>query len=481
MTKVVKQNITENFALYNGDSCEIIKGIPDNVIDYSIFSPPFASLYTYSNSERDMGNCKNDKEFYQHFDFLVQDMFRITKPGRLISFHCMNLHTLKSRDGFIGIKDFRGDLIKLFEKNGWIFHSEVVIWKDPVTAMQRTKAIGLLHKQIMKDSCVSRQGLPDYVVTMRKPGNNPEPVNGAFNCYTGEPENEPKDEYLGDFEPLNRYSINVWQRYASPVWMDIRQNRTLNKGSARNEDDERHICPLQLDVVERCVELWTNPGDVVFSPFMGIGTEGYVSLRNNRKFIGIELKEDYYEESVENITNYDKAEDVIKDIKRAKKKEEQERNKSQAKLEEVIPQEKPSDGYTESGFYVKVNGINDLIENHFAKSHVFGEYIPKDYRDYMNQDINKISGFQVANKMSFSSNEHTLKYDFGIQFFLLAFYKFISDEETNKLAINNIKKGQLPEVFKKDVRMGLVYDAISKLDKQEILGLASEMRGKFKK
>lgn len=477
--KVLNQKITENYALYEGDSCEIIKGIPSNSIDYSIFSPPFASLYTYSASERDLGNCATDEEFYEHYKFLVSELYRVTKPGRLLSFHCMNLPTLKSRDGYLGLKDFRGENIRLFESMGWIFHSEVCIWKNPVTAMQRTKAIGLLHKQIMKDSSISRQGIPDYVVTMRKQGDNEESIDGCFNCYTGNREDEPTDEYNGDFERLNRYSIHVWQRYASPVWMDIRQGRTLNKGGARNEDDERHICPLQLDVVERCVELWTNTGDVVFSPFMGIGTEGYVSVRNNRKFIGIELKNDYYHEAVENIENAHLAEDDIKEIKKSKAKEERARNRNDAPLQLSLPTEN-DEGYVPSGFYVKVNGSNDLIENHFAKCHVFSEYIPKDYKDYLNQDLSKVTHYQVANKMSLGAAAHESEYDFGMQFFMMLFYKFIADE-SNKIEIRNSIKNGMPKVFLEDLRMSKIKPSILLGDKQELLGMASELRGKFKK
>jgi len=204
----------------------------------------------------------------------------------------MNFPSLKERDGFIGVKDFRGDMIRDFQDAGWIYHSEVCIWKDPVIAMQRTKALGLLHKQIVKDSCMSRQGIPDYVVTMRKPGDNPERVHGELNYFAGDPET---------FENKGRLSIDVWQRYASPVWMDINPSNTLQYRSAREHNDERHICPLQLDVIERCIQLWTNSGDRVLSPFMGIGSEGYVALKMDRKFIGIELKESYYSQAVKNL------------------------------------------------------------------------------------------------------------------------------------------------------------------------------------
>lgn len=275
---VKRQEITDKYALYNGDSCEVLKGVPDNSVHFMVYSPPFASLYTYSNSERDLGNCRTRAEFYAQFEFIAQELFRVLMPGRNMSFHCMNLPTSKTRDGVIGITDFRGELIRIFEKQGFIFHSEVCIWKDPVTAMQRTKALGLLHKQIKKDSCMSRQGIPDYLVTMRKPGENVEPVT-----HTNE-----------------SFPVEAWQRYASPVWMDINPSDTLQYRSARDEKDERHICPLQLDVIKRAILLWTNPGDIVLTPFLGIGSEAYVALELKRRAIGIELKESYYDQAVKN-------------------------------------------------------------------------------------------------------------------------------------------------------------------------------------
>lgn len=313
--KVIDQIVTDNYALYNGDSCEVIKSIKNNSIHFSIFSPPFASLYTYSNSDRDLGNVKDDQEFADHFRFLVPELYRITMPGRLLAFHCMNLPTSKERDGVIGIRDFRGELIRVFVENGWIFHSEICIWKDPVTAMQRTKALGLLHKQIKKDSAMSRQGIPDYLVIMRKPGDNPEPVT-----------------HTNDTFP-----VSMWQRYASPVWavigceekkvsafngaeniqpadygdgflhvsQDINPSDTLQRFSVREDTDERHICPLQTQVVERAVELWTNPGDVVFTPFAGIGTELVVPLRMGRKAKGIELKSAYWKQAAANCKEAD--------------------------------------------------------------------------------------------------------------------------------------------------------------------------------
>ncbi len=277
---VENQKIGEKYSIYNGDSCEIMKGIPDNSLHYSIFSPPFASLYTYSNSDRDLGNCRNHSEFYTHFKFIIDELFRTIMPGRLVSFHCMNLPTSKERDGYIGITDFRGMLIKMFQDAGFIYHSEVCIWKDPVIAMQRTKALGLLHKQLKKDSCMSRQGIPDYLVTMRKPGENPERVT-----------------HTNDSFP-----VSVWQQYASPIWMDINPSDTLQKNSAREEKDEKHICPLQLEVIERAIDLWTNPNDIVFTPFMGIGSECYQAIKMGRRAMGIELKHSYYKQAENNVS-----------------------------------------------------------------------------------------------------------------------------------------------------------------------------------
>lgn len=279
MMNVIDQAVANRYALYHGDSVEITKEIPDNSIHYTIFSPPFSQLYVYSNSDRDMGNCKGDEEFYNHFKYLSKELYRITMPGRLLSFHCMDLPLMKSRDGVIGLKDFPALMLKIFQDCGFIYHSKVTIWKNPVTEMQRTKALGLLHKQIKKDSSMSRQGLPDYVITVRKPGDNPERIE-----HTNE-----------------SFPVNVWQNYASPVWMDIRQSDTLQRKSARSEQDEKHICPLQLEVIQRCIELWTNPNDIVFDPFGGIGSTPYVALKLGRRGIASELKDSYFEQLKKNV------------------------------------------------------------------------------------------------------------------------------------------------------------------------------------
>ncbi|AHX12922.1 DNA methylase [Dyella jiangningensis] len=276
---VLDQNHTDNYSLFHGDCVEVLAGLPEKSVDYSIFSPPFSSLYTYSNSPRDMGNCRTDEEFFEHFSHLVAQLKRVMKPGRNVSFHCMLLPTSKVREGYIGLKDFRGDLIRAFQVAGFIFASEVVIWKDPVTAMQRTKALGLLHKTVRENASMSRQGIPDYLVTMRAPGDVEDRVTHATADY-----------------PVSR-----WQQIASPVWMDIDPNDTLQFRSARENDDERHICPLQLEVIRRGIELWTNPGDAVLTPYLGIGSEAYCAVEMGRRAVGIELKGSYYQQAVRNL------------------------------------------------------------------------------------------------------------------------------------------------------------------------------------
>ena len=276
---VLDQTIGDDYALYHGDCVEVLKLLPAQSIGYSIFSPPFSSLYTYSNSPRDMGNCRSDAEFFEHFGYLIDELMRVMQPGRDVSFHCMLMPTSKERDGYIGLRDFRGDLIRAFQARGFIFHSEVVIWKDPVTAMQRTKALGLLHKTVRGNASMSRQGIPDYLVTMRAPG---DPISRVQH-------------------DADDYPVSKWQNVASPVWMDINPSETLQYRSAREHDDERHIAPLQLEVIRRGIELWTNPGDIVLSPFAGIGSEGFVALQMGRKFIGAELKASYYQQAARNL------------------------------------------------------------------------------------------------------------------------------------------------------------------------------------
>jgi len=269
----------DDWTAHLGDCVDVVGALANDSVDFTVYSPPFSSLYTYSASDRDMGNCQDDGIFMDHYRFIVREILRVTKPGRLVSFHCMNLPTSKTHHGHIGLRDFRGDLIRAHEAEGWIYHSEVCIWKDPVTAMQRTKALGLLHKQLKKDSCMSRQGVPDYLVTMRKPGDNPDRVT-----------------HTNDSFP-----VSEWQKIASPIWMDIQPNDTLQFRSAREHNDERHICPLQLEVIRRALRLWSNPGDLVLSPFMGIGSEGHVALQMGRRFVGAELKRSYWEQACRNL------------------------------------------------------------------------------------------------------------------------------------------------------------------------------------
>lgn len=321
---VMQQHITDKFALYNGDSAEVLKGIPSDSIHYQIYSPPFSSLYTYSNSERDLGNCRSNEEFFEQYRYIGIELYRVLMPGRLMSVHCMDIPYMKERDGRIGLMDFPGRLISMFEKIGFIYHARVAIWKDPLVEATRTKALGLMHKQLCKDSAMCRNGLPDYLLTFRKPGTNPEPIvhpDGLTSfagidepAATKIPRSAPNAEayekhaaYTDD--PV--YSHQVWRRYASPIWMDIDQSNTLNRTSAREEKDERHICPLQLDVIERALTLYTNPGDTVLSPFAGIGSEIYQALLMGRRGIGIELKESYYKQAVANCLGVSESEQIV--------------------------------------------------------------------------------------------------------------------------------------------------------------------------
>ena len=273
------------FTAIHGDCVEEVAKLPDNSIDFSIFSPPFAELYVYSDDIRDMGNCKDYEEFFVHFQFLVKELARVIKSGRLVAVHCMDLPAMKGKDGYIGLKDFSGMLIQAFEKEGFIYHDRITIWKSPVVEMTRTKSIGLLHKTIKKDSSMSRTGIPDYILVFRNAGDNLVPI-------THQETNEKKENYL---------PVNLWQKYAEPVWYDINYSDTLQYASARDEKDEKHICPLQLETIRRCLHLWSNEGETVLSPFGGIGSEGYESLRLNRNYIGIELKESYYNQMQRNL------------------------------------------------------------------------------------------------------------------------------------------------------------------------------------
>jgi hypothetical protein len=304
MIRAVEQVITDEYAIYQGDSCEVIRAIPGDSIGFGIHSPPFEGLYKFSNFDRDISN-NDGPRFWEHYAFLISELLRVTMPGRIHAVHVMQLPTSKIRHGHIGMRDFRGEVIRAYEDAGWIFHSEVCIWKDPVVAQQRTKSIRLLHKQIVKDSTISGQGLADYIVSFRKPGDNPEPVSGCFDRYFGTDEPD-RSKYTTPTDGRNWYSIEVWQRYASPVWTDINQTRTLQYRGGRDEKDEVHISPLQLDVIERCIDLWSNPGDTVLTPFLGIGSEVYCAVAMGRKGIGIELKPSYFAQAVKNISELER-------------------------------------------------------------------------------------------------------------------------------------------------------------------------------
>jgi DNA methylase N-4/N-6 len=276
---------TPTFRAIHGDCVEEVAKLPTDSIDFSIFSPPFAELYVYSDDIRDMGNCQDYEEFFVHFQFLVKELARVVKNGRLVAVHCMDLPAMKGKDGYIGLKDFSGMLIQSFQKEGFIYHDRITIWKSPVVEMTRTKSIGLLHKTIKKDSSMSRTGIPDYILVFRNAGDNLVPI-------THQDTDEKQENYL---------PVNLWQKYAEPVWYDINYSDTLQYTSARDEKDEKHICPLQLETIRRCLHLWSNEGETVLSPFGGIGSEGHESLRLKRNFIGIELKPSYYNQMQRNL------------------------------------------------------------------------------------------------------------------------------------------------------------------------------------
>lgn len=277
-----------SFSVYNGDCVDILRQLPDASIDFSVYSPPFGSLFVYSESAADMGNS-TDEEFSKHYAWMVREKFRLTKPGRLTAVHCSDLPMTKWRDGAVGIKDFSGDIIRIHQEAGWIMHSRRTIWKCPVVEMTRTKHVGLLYKQLMKDSSKSRGGMPDYLITFIKPGDNASPI-----VHT------PQD-----------FPLDQWQEWASPVWMSVDQSNVLNVKLAKDGSDERHLCPLQLDVIERALIMWSNQGDVVLSPFTGIGSEGVTAVKMRRKFIGAELKESYWRQAVRYLEAQDRQDDLF--------------------------------------------------------------------------------------------------------------------------------------------------------------------------
>lgn len=260
-----------SWAVYVADCIEIMNGLPEGLIDLAVFSPPFSDLFVYSDSERDMGNCNSHEEFMEHYAYFAQALYRVLKPGRVACVHCSDLPARKSKDGFIGLHDFGGDLIRAHQDAGWVYHARCTIWKDPVIEMQRTKALGLLYKQLKKDSSRSRVGMPDYMLFFRKDEPNPDPI-------THDPDELP---------------VSMWQELASPVWMKVNQTKVLNGRQAKGEQDERHICPLQLDVIERCITLYSNTNDLVLDPFNGIGSTGYQAVKMGRRYLGVELKPEY--------------------------------------------------------------------------------------------------------------------------------------------------------------------------------------------
>lgn len=300
---MMKPEYTGNdWAIYNGDNIEVMAGLPEDSIDCAIFSPPFADLFVYSDSERDMGNCASKDEFFEHYRYFCENLYRIIKPGRTIAVHCTDLPMRKGRDGHVGLQDFSGDLIKAHSDAGFVYHARCTIWKDPVVEMQRTKAVGLLYKQLRKDSSMSRVGMPDYMLFFRKDEPATDPVRHFAN---NEQETVQAYEFAKDRLGIDQSGrveracdeliipVEEWQELASPVWMTIDQTKVLNGRMAKGEEDEKHICPLQLDVIERCLKLYTNPGDVVLDPFNGIGSTGYEAVKRDRKYVGIELKPEY--------------------------------------------------------------------------------------------------------------------------------------------------------------------------------------------
>lgn len=274
--------LRDEFAAYHGDCVDVVRQIPDNSIDFSIYSPPFSGLYIYNDSVADMGNCADDAEFFQHYAYLVAELYRVMRPGRIVAVHCKDLVYYKTQRGTAGLRDFPGDIIRCHTDAGFDFHSRVTIWRDPVREMTKTKAHGLLYKQLRADSSFSRQGLPEYLVVFRKWADESTAAEVAPVTHTKE-----------DF-PLPQ-----WQDFASPVWMDCRETDVLN--AKRDPKDEKHICPMPLDITARATELWSNQGDTVLSPFMGIGSEGYVALQHGRRFVGVELKESYWRQACQNL------------------------------------------------------------------------------------------------------------------------------------------------------------------------------------
>ena len=301
----MKERKEKNWAVYNCDCVNLASSMPEASVDFSVYSPPFANLYIYSDSSADMGNCRDDAQFFEQYRYLIRELYRVTVPGRLTAIHCKDLPAYFGRDGYSGLKDFPGEIIRAHEAEGWTFHSRVTIWKCPVTERERTNNNGLLHKTIKRDRSQVRQGMADYLIVMRKIGSDgltsDKPIESVgLTEYYGDSECDPRVGNSYHPSPYSRNkiasdnSINIWRRYAEPVWWDIDQTDVLNFKIAKDSQDEKHICPLQLGVIRRAIQLWSAPNDVVFSPFTGIGSEGVVALESGRRFIGSELKEAYF-------------------------------------------------------------------------------------------------------------------------------------------------------------------------------------------
>lgn len=309
------------YALHNSDCIEGMHAMPEASVDCAVFSPPFGDLFVYSDSERDLGNAGEGEAFVNQYAFFAHALTRVMKPGRIVCVHCTDLPTRKGKHGYVGLQDFSGDLIRAHTDAGLIYHGRATIWKDPVVEMQRTKALGLLYKQIRKDSAMNRVGMPDYMLFFRAPGDNPDRIE---HCAPGDEAERvkiarkwleamrreglvrdvPDDEALAALIPHVEFDVYEWQRLASPVWMNIQQGNVLNNWrAAKGVNDEKHVCPLQLDVIENCLRLYSKPGDVVMDPFNGIGSTGYVALRMMRRYLGFELKPEYAEQAGRNLAS----------------------------------------------------------------------------------------------------------------------------------------------------------------------------------
>lgn len=301
---VIEQKVTERYAIYHGDSMEVLPAIPDDSIHLSIYSPPFGGLYHYSSSDRDLSNCVDYDDFFTHYEFFVKEIARVTMPGRISAVHCMDVP--KNGANIAGHRDFPGDIIRLHEKHRFDYCPRICIWKEPLAVRNRTMAKALAHKQIVEDSTLTNVAGADYLIPFRKRGKNPVPVshpNGLLE-YAGErtiPHELMSYRGWGGNQIENRYSHWIWRQYASCFWDDIRINNVLPFQDSKDDDDEKHVHPLQLDVIERAVILWSNEGETVFTPFMGVGSEVYGALVNSRKAIGVELKGSYYKQALKNI------------------------------------------------------------------------------------------------------------------------------------------------------------------------------------